>query len=333
VEWAELVREMVPSAERVRFTVTGTEATHLALRMARAFTGKSAIIRFAGHFHGWHDHVCFAPGGAPGVIPGIQERTLIADPNDIQQVAHWLSEREDIAAVILEPTGATFGQIPTRPETLRALRELTSSRGVLLIFDEVISGFRCSKGGAQELYGVIPDQTTLAKILGRADVLAVINYGRENGSLRTPLVPHQGTYNAGPVSAAAGIATLKQIRGGDAIVQASQAAAMVRDGINNAARRRGLPWCAYGLFSDFHLYRGEASPEDIGAGRVSWRSLKGSIPLELINSIRVGFLLNGVDIASWPGGFLSSVHSAGDVERIVAAFERTFDALAEAGAL
>jgi glutamate-1-semialdehyde 2,1-aminomutase len=343
VEWAELVREMIPSAERVRFTVTGTEATHLALRVARAFTGRSTIIRFAGNFHGWHDHVCFPPGGAPGVIDGIADRTLIADPNDVPQVERWLGDRDDIAAIILEPTGATFGQIPTKPEMLRTLRDLTAQRGVLLIFDEVISGFRCAAGGAQELYGVIPDLTTLAKILaggypgaavaGRADVLRVLDYVHDNGGLQLPPVLHQGTYNAGPVSAAAGIATLKQIRGGDAIRQASQTAAWVRNGINSAARRRGLAWCAYGLFSDFHLCRGEASPDDIYAGRVPWRSLKGGIPLELINRIRVGFLLNGVDIAGWPGGFTSSEHTAEDAERIVTAFERTFDVLAEEHAL
>ena len=153
VEWAELVQRLIPSAQRVRFTVTGTEATHLALRVSRAFTGKSKIVRFAGHFHGWHDHVCFPAGGAPGIIAGIVEDTLVAAPNDLRQVEHWLASRNDIAALILEPTGATFGQIPTSGETLRRLRELTARYGVLLIFDEVISGFRCSPGGAQQFYG------------------------------------------------------------------------------------------------------------------------------------------------------------------------------------
>src|SRR5690606_36531202 len=93
VEWAELIQELLPSAERVRFTVTGTEATHLALRVSRAYTGKSKVIRFAGHFHGWHDHVCFPPGGASGIISGIVEDTLIASPNDLQQVEQWLASQ------------------------------------------------------------------------------------------------------------------------------------------------------------------------------------------------------------------------------------------------
>src|SRR5579862_4957030 len=141
VEWAELIHQMIPSAERVRFTVTGTETTLLALRIARAFTGKNKIIRFTSHFHGWHDHVCFPPGGAPGILPGIVEDTLIVPPNDTARVEELLSSREDIAALILEPTGATFGHIPTDPEVLRRLRELTTRHGVLLMFDEVIAGF------------------------------------------------------------------------------------------------------------------------------------------------------------------------------------------------
>ena len=343
VRWAEQIRQMIPSAQRVRFTVTGTEATHLALRVSRAFTGKSKIIRFAGHFHGWHDHVCFPPSGAPGVIAGIVEDTLVAAPNDLQQVEQWLASHDDIAALILEPTGATFGQIPTTGETLRRLREMTTRHGVLLIFDEVISGFRCSPGGAQQFYGVTPDLTTLAKILGggypgaalsgRADVLQVLDYRRCEERLQSPLVAHQGTYNAGPVSAAAGIATLEEVRRSDAIDRAERTAAAIRDGINAAIRRRGLGWCAYGQFSDFHLYRGHETPEEIYAGKAPWQSLKGGIPLELANRIRAGFLLHGVDVASWPGGFASAAHTDDDVARTVAAFESTFDMLAAEGAL
>jgi glutamate-1-semialdehyde 2,1-aminomutase len=343
IEWAELIQELLPSAERVRFTVTGTEATHLALRVSRAYTGKSKVIRFAGHFHGWHDHVCFPPGGAPGIISGIVEDTLIAAPNDLQQVEQWLASRDDVAALILEPTGATFGQIPTSGETLRRLRDLTTAYGVLLIFDEVISGFRCSTGGAQRFYGVTPDLTTLAKILaggypgaalaGRADVLSVLDYRRSDGVLQSPLVAHQGTYNAEPVSAAAGIATLTELRDSDAIERANRTATAIRDGINAAIRRRGLRWCAYGQFSDFHLYRGEVSPEDVYAGQVPWQSLKGGIPLELVNRIRAGFLLHGVDIAAWPGGLVSAAHNEEDVARTVSAFESTFDMLAAEGGL
>lgn len=341
VEWAELIRELIPSAERVRFTISGTEATLLALRISRAFTGKTKVIRFAGHFHGWHDHVCFPPGGAPGVLSGIVDEMLIVTPNDTARVEELLSSHNDIAALILEPTGATFGQIPTAGDVLRSLRELTSRHDVLLIFDEVISGFRCSTGGAQRFYGVTPDLTTLAKILaggypgaalaGRADVLSMLEYYQDGGSIQPPRVVHQGTYNAGPVSAAAGIATLQTIRGTDAVERASGTAAAIRDGMNAAIRRKGLPWCAYGLFSDFHLHRGNASPEDIYAGRVPWQQLKSAISPALAYKVRTGFLLHGVDVVAWPGGLVSAAHSDQDVDRTVEAFERTLEMLLAEG--
>ena len=143
LEWVELIHELIPSAERVRFLNTGTEGTHLALRVARAFTGRNKIIRFAGLFHGWHDHVRFPEGGAPGIIPGILADTHINTA---------LAAHADIAAVILEPTGAIFGQIPSGGEVLQRLRDATVRHGVPPIFDEVISGFRCSPGGAQQFY-------------------------------------------------------------------------------------------------------------------------------------------------------------------------------------
>jgi glutamate-1-semialdehyde 2,1-aminomutase len=343
IEWAELIHQMVPSAERVRFTSSGTEATHLALRLARAFTGKNKVVRFAGHFHGWHDHVSFPPGGAAGIIPGIIEETLFADPNDIPCVEKLLTTRDDIAAVILEPTGATFGMIPTSGEVLRALREITARHSVLLIFDEVVSGFRCSAGGAQRFYGVTPDLTTLAKILaggypgaavaGRTEVLELLNFRSEAGRILAPQVPHQGTFNAAPVSAAAGIATLKQVRDTDAVDRANRTAASIRDGMNEVLRRRGLGWRVYGLFSDFHIFPGNATVEDIYAGRVPWQKLKGGVPVELLHKIRAGFLLHGVDLVGWPGGLVSAVHTDADVRRTLDAFEATLDLLAAEGEL
>ena len=279
----------------------------------------------------------------PAARLALLEDTLVAVPNDLRQVENWLASRNDIAALILEPTGATFGQIPTTGEALRRLRELTARYCVLLIFDEVISGFRCSPGGAQQFYEVMPDLTTLAKTLaggypgaslaGRADVLAVLDYRREDETLQALLVAHQGTYNASSMSAAAGIAALTEVGRGDATVRAARTAAAIRDGINAAIRRRGLGWCAYGQFSDFHLYCGRDTPEEIHAGKAPWQALKGAIPLELVNRIRAGFLLHGVDIASWPGGFASAAHTDDDVARTVAAFESTFDQLAAEGAL
>ncbi|MBI2686463.1 MAG: aminotransferase class III-fold pyridoxal phosphate-dependent enzyme [Acidobacteria bacterium] len=343
IEWADLIHELIPSAERVRFTNTGTEATHLALRVARAFTGRNKIIRFAGHFHGWHDHVCFPPGGAAGIIPGIVEDTLIVEPNDTASVDELLATRNDIAAIIIEPTGATFGHIPTGGDVLHRLRATATRHAVPLIFDEVITGFRCSPGGAQQFYGVTPDLTTLAKIIaggysgaalaGRADILSVLDYRHENGRIEPPPVLHQGTYNAGPVSAAAGIATLRQIRDHDVIERANRTAAAIREEMNATIRRRGLGWCVYGLFSDFHIYCGDASPEDIYAGKVPSCQLKGSIRPELVHKIRAGLLLHGVDIMGWPGGIVSAAHTEEDVRRTAAALEATLEMLQAEGAV
>jgi len=267
---------------------------------------------------------------------------LFAEPNDFAAVEEMLSTRNDVAAVILEPTGASFGRVPTSAEVLRSLRELTTRHGVLLICDEVICGFRCSSGGAQKLYGVTPDLTTLAKILaggfpgaavaGRAEILQQLEFRNEGGQIVPPQIPHQGTFNASPVSAAAGVAALEQVRDTDAIDRANRTARSIRDGMNAILRRRGLGWCVYGLFSDFQIYPGVATVEDIYAGRVSWQKLKGA-PAGLLHKIRTGFLLNGVDIVGWPGGLVSAVHNEEDVQRTLDAFTATLDLLAAEGEL
>ncbi|MFN7924664.1 MAG: aspartate aminotransferase family protein [Bryobacteraceae bacterium] len=343
IEWAELIRSMVPSAERVRFTISGTEATHLALRISRAFTGRNKIVRFAGHFHGWHDHVSFPPGGAPGILPGIVADTIICPPNDGVRLRELLDQHEsEVAAIIVEPTGATFGHVPGAPEFLYELRSVTKAHGIVLIFDEVISGFRCSPGGAQQFYGITPDLTSLAKVLaggfpgaalvGRADILAMLAYTEKAGRIQPPAVAHQGTYNAGPVSAAAGIATLKLIRDTRLIDCANRTAAAIRDGINAVIARLGLGWCAYGKFSDFHIYCGAATTDDIYDGRIPWTALKGA-PSELVHAVRTGFLREGIDVTGWPGGLVSGVHTGDDVDRTVSAFERVIGSLRDEGVL
>ncbi|MBL8214467.1 MAG: aminotransferase class III-fold pyridoxal phosphate-dependent enzyme [Bryobacterales bacterium] len=330
VRWAELIHQMIPSAERIRFTVTGTEASLMALRLLRAFTGKSKIIRFAGHFHGWHDHVCFPAGGAPGIVDGIVEEMIILPPNDIEAVRKVLTERTDVAGVMIEPTGATFGMVPVGGDFLRQLRALTSETGTLLLFDEVICGFRCSRGGAQAFHGVMPDVTTLAKIVaggfpgaavcGRTDILSLLDY--PNGPSTSPKVVHQGTYNAEPVSAAAGIATLTEVRDGDVIERANRTAAAIREGCAEAIRRKSIDWCVYGCFSEFHIYPGGSAPP----------KAKGTVPAALLHNIRLGMLCHGVDLIGWPGGLVSAVHTAEDVDRTVTAFRHTLDWLGDEGA-
>ncbi|MEK9725433.1 MAG: aminotransferase class III-fold pyridoxal phosphate-dependent enzyme, partial [Rhodospirillaceae bacterium] len=216
IKWGQLVKLLIPSAERVRFTSSGTEANIMTIRLARAFTGRNKLMRFQNHFHGWQDHVAFGSlfAGAdavPGIVKGIVDNVIVADAGDPYAVRAQLESDDDIAAVILEPTGASSGQIPIGRDFFKMLREVTAARGIVLIFDEVVTGFRVSPGGAQAAYGILPDLTALAKILagglpggcvtGRRDIMQLLDFeaAEFHGFQK---IPHQGTFNANPMSAA-----------------------------------------------------------------------------------------------------------------------------------
>ena len=244
IEWAEWITRLVPSAERVRFVNSGTEASALALRLARAFTGRRKILRFEGHFHGWHDdvvhgfHPPFEADGSLGVPPQVRDNLVLIPDGDLNRVAEVLAADHDIAAAILEPTGASWGRVPLDVEFLRGLRELTARHGVALIFDEVVSGFRFSPGGVQQLTGVIPDLTCLAKIVagglpggavvGRAEIMKLFDITGDPWHDRHARVVHFGTFNASPPSAAAGITVLRRVATSEPIDQANRMADQLR---------------------------------------------------------------------------------------------------------
>lgn len=349
LEWGELVRELIPSAERVRFTGSGTEATLMALRLARLATGRPKFLRFHGHFHGWHDAVTISADppydatGVPGVPDGVAGLAVAIPPNDLNLVEHVLAD-PDIGAVILEPTGGHWGAVPIRGEFLRGLREVCTRLGRLLIFDEVITGFRVSPGGAQAHYGATPDVTTLAKILagglpggcvaGRADILAYLE--PRPGK---PKMKHPGTYNANPLSAAAGVATLKQIRTGEPCRKATASARDLRNGFNKLFAERNLPWVAYGDFSMVRVLPGftgpRPAPEVTGSdGFIPFKgdvnALDGPKPPRLVHAMRQAMLLNGVD---WWGlaGMTCAVHTPADVAKTVAAMGAAVGRLAAEG--
>lgn len=334
IEWAQWVQRLIPSAQRVRFTSSGTEATLLALRLARAFTGRKKIIRFAGHFHGWHDHMAFGVSSrfdgsaSAGVLPEVAENIVIVPPGDLAAVRAALTGEHDVAAAIVEPTGASWGQIPLSPQFVRDLRQLTDERGTLLILDEVISGFRCAPGGAQEVIGVQPDLTTLAKILagglpggavaGRADVMQALEFAAADQPAREK-ISHHGTFNANPLSAAAGIATLELVATTDVCRQASDYAARLRAALNDVLREEQVPWVVYGTFSGFHLFTNpqglSITSADMETGRVDWQALKERPAGELLFQLRMGMLIHGVEIFSWPGGPTSAVHTDADLSQ------------------
>lgn len=224
VELAELICELVPSAEMVRLVNTGTEATMSAIRAARGYTGKKKLIKFEGCYHGAHDYVLVKAGsgattfGIPTSL-GVPEETtcntIVVPYNDADAFEEVVkNEKKDLAAVIVEPVMGNIGVIPPREGFLEALRELTEKYGVVLIFDEVITGFRLALGGAQEYYGIKPDMTTLGKILGGGFPMAA--YAGEEEIMRmiapSGKVYQAGTYSGNPISVAASMTILNFLR-------------------------------------------------------------------------------------------------------------------------
>jgi glutamate-1-semialdehyde 2,1-aminomutase len=311
--WAERIVALLPSAERVRFTSSGTEATLLALRVARGFSGRNRVLKLAGHFHGWHDDAL--PGVAlpvdadppPGSAPNPD--LTVVDP-----FAEGLLERElergDVACVILEPTGASWGTVPLPPERVASIAGAARANGTLVVFDEVVTGFRWSPGGAQALIGVTPDLTAVAKVMagglpggaltGRADVMGVLAF-REGPAK----VEHPGTHNAHPLAAAAGVATLDLLADGSGLAQADAVAAELRAELCSVFEQRSTPGYAYGQASTFCLLFGERTDDPV--------ALKRGVPEPLLSALQCAMLLEGVHLFHGCG-LLSIAHGAAEIE-------------------
>ena len=348
VQWAQAIQALLPTAERVRFTSSGTEATLIGLRLARTYTGRTKLLRFKTHFHGWHDHMAsgyanhFDGTPAVGVLEGISDAVVLVAPNDREGVRAALAGG-DIAAVILEPTGSSTGMVPTAPGFLEFLREETEKHGTILIFDEVVTGFRVAPGGAQQHYGIKPDLTSLAKILagglpggaivGRKDLFDSLDYAATAASGKEK-IQHPGTYNANPVSAAAGIAALDHIRTSDACAVANAMGDLVRQKINQVFAEEGVKWACYGTFSSFHTFLNpkgrDIDPLNFDALAIDYEELKGK-PKGLSHRIRVAMLVNGVDLNGWPGGNISCMHTAEDMEATAEAYRETIRMLRKEG--
>jgi glutamate-1-semialdehyde 2,1-aminomutase len=350
VRWAQAIRRLVPSAERLRFTSSGTEATLLAVRLARAFTGRPRLLRFKGMFHGWHDHMTigfashFDGTPTPGVLPGVAEGVALATMGDIADVERLLAGG-DVAAAIIEPTGASFGQVPLRPEFLHALRAATERHGTLLIMDEVVTGFRVAPGGAQGAFGVTPDLTSFAKIVaggmpgaavaGRKDILDLLDFAAAPAA-GWEKIGHQGTYNANPVAAAAGTAALEIIASTDVCGRAARTAAEVRAALNEVLAEDRVPWAVYGTSSGFHIFLNplgrDVTPAAFDPYACTIDELKNQ-PARLASRLRLALLLHGVDVSGRLSGFTSIAHSAADVAAAAAALRASVRMLREDGEL
>ena len=341
VRWAELINRMLPCAERVRFTASGTEATHLALRLMRAYTRKPKIVRFVGHFHGWHDQVAGGSnshydGSAPaGVLPGIADETILVSADNLDEVTAVLEQRDDIAAVVLEPSGAGWGQVPLATNFLAGLRRLTNRQSVLLMFDEVVTGFRWSKGGAQARFGVTPDICALAKIVagglpggavaGKAGIMDQLDAAAAAAAGREKIA-HQGTFNSNPLCAAAAVATLSLIESEDHCERAERTAAELRAGLTKIVLEEGVPWGIYGDASSFQFFQNPKGvaldPARFDPLALGFAGLKGAKNANLAHRLRVALIANGVDIMGAPGGLVSATHGPEEVAQTLEAFRR-----------
>ena len=347
--WAEAIRDLVPSAEAVRFTSSGGEATLLALRVARAYSGRTKVIKFRHHFHGWHDAVAAGVSPpweipmAPGITSGALADTIVLPPNDIAAVGAVL-EDSDVAAVILEPGGGFSDTVPTDLTYLTQLRELTRRAGVLLIFDEVVTGFRYAVGGVQEYTGVIPDLTTLGKVVaggmpagalaGRAEVMEMLGTSGDRERDRRERIPHYGTWNAMPIVAAAGVAALRLIATGEPTRIANERASQLRDRLNAVFAEADLPALAYGRSSIWKTYLGERPKlldGDLSNAAVDGERLAqgwGSLG----DSLRQALLLQGVDVMRTQG-FTSAIHTEDEIAATGDAFGHAIERLRAEGLL
>jgi len=260
---AELIVEAVPSIEKVRLVNSGTEATMSAVRLARAFTGRDAIVKFEGCYHGHADGLLVAAGSgamtfgipsSPGVPADYARHTIVLPYNDVGAVRELCDARgSEIAAIIVEPVAGNMGLVPPRPGFLEGLREITEQHGVVLIFDEVITGFRVAYGGAQALYSVEPDLTTLGKIIGGG--LPVGAYGGR-AEIMDRVAPRGPTYQAGtlsgnPLAVAAGIATLEALKDGSVYRKINPLCERLCQGLAEAAGEAGVATHGTGVQSMF----------------------------------------------------------------------------------
>jgi glutamate-1-semialdehyde 2,1-aminomutase len=305
VEWAELITRLVPSADKVRFTASGTEAVMLALRVARAATGRDRIVKLDEHFHGWSDVVSAfigddgttrTPVGVPQVLGALTTVVPADDPARLEAAIAM----GDVAAVILEPSGAHYGRIPIDPAFIRAARDACSATGTVLVFDEVVTGFRVSPGGMQQVLGITPDLSVLGKVMagglpggavaGREDLLELL----------ATKIEHPGTFNANPLSAAAGITTLRLVADGGPQRTADTYAKSLEREWSAALVAAGIPGSVTRLSSILHIKL---------ADPVAHARLANAMRVERIDPLHTS-------------AFCSAVHTISDLEQSAAAFAR-----------
>jgi glutamate-1-semialdehyde 2,1-aminomutase len=332
VEIAEVVVEAVPSIEKVRFVSSGTEAAMSAVRVARGVTGRAKIIKMAGHYHGHIDALLVQAGSAattlgmpnsPGVTDGAVQDTILCPFNDAGAVADILARfAGQVAAVVLEPVAGNMGLVPPRPGYLAALREMTEKAGTLLVFDEVMTGFRVAYGGAQELYGIAPDLTALGKVIGGG--LPSAAYGSSAAIMDqvSPVGPiyQAGTLSGNPLAMAAGLATLRLLRQGDLYERLEALSARLAEGLDRAATDAGLPHVVQRVGSMLTLFFQEGPIHDYDEAKRSDTRLFARYFWEM--------LARGVYLpcSQFEAAFVSTAHTEDEIDRTVQAAREALQA-------
>lgn len=334
---AEKVCQIVPSIEMMRMTNSGTEATMSAIRLARGYTGRDKIIKFEGCYHGHSDSLLVKAGSgaltlgepdSPGVPRSFAEHTLTLEFNNAEQVAKTFSEIGDqVAALIVEPVAGNMSCVPPEPGFLESLREQCDKYGTLLIFDEVMTGFRVSLGGAQELYGVTPDLTALGKVIGGGMPVGAFGGRRDIMELLSPLGPvyQAGTLAGNPIAMTAGLVTLELITEPGFFESLNKDARKLMDDLTNRAAANNIPFTTNQVGGMFGVFF--SSSEKVS----SFAHVMNS-DTDAFNKFFNGMLSRGINLAPSPfeSGFVSSAHTPTEFDKTVEAADETFNEMKQA---
>jgi glutamate-1-semialdehyde 2,1-aminomutase len=333
IELAELICTLVPSIEMVRLVSSGTEATMTAIRLARGYTGRAKIVKFEGCYHGHADSLLVKAGsgaltfGNPssaGVPEDIAKHTLVLDYNDSEQVkALFESQGAEIACVIVEPVAGNMNLILPKPGFLETLRELCTRHGAVLIFDEVMTGFRVALGGSQARYGIRPDLTTLGKVIGGGMPVGAFGGRREIMEKIAPLGPvyQAGTLSGNPVAVAAGLTTLKLVSEPGFAAKIEKVTQALVEGLADEAKRAGVDFSAQSVGSMFGIYFRKQAPTSFAEVMTSDK--------DRFNAFFHAMLERGVYLApsAFEAGFVSAAHGKAEIEATLAAARESLQSL------